>query len=326
MEDRLGRKIDYLRISVTDRCNLRCVYCMPPEGVKPKAHEEILRFEEILYVAETALGLGINRFRLTGGEPLLRKGIIPFIRALAMLQGVKDISLTTNGILLSGLAGGLREAGIRRLNISLDTMSPEKYRWLTRGGDLERVLDGIDKALELGFSPVKINIVALSGINDGEWPDFARLTLDRPLHIRFIELMPIGTAGELAADNYASCQEVREKIEKEVGELAPDIGIEGNGPAEYYRLPGAAGTIGFIHAVSEHFCARCNRLRLTADGKLRPCLFEKREIDLKGALRGGGGREELKRLFRKALRLKPADYREAAGASRSGRAMAQIGG
>ncbi|MGB9791900.1 MAG: GTP 3',8-cyclase MoaA [Thermacetogeniaceae bacterium] len=326
MEDRLGRKIDYLRISVTDRCNLRCVYCMPPEGVKPKAHEEILRFEEILCIAEAALELGIDRFRLTGGEPLVRKGLIPFVEALAGLPGVKDISLTTNGILLSKLAGELKDAGVRRLNISLDTMDPERYRELTRGGDLRQVLEGIEKALELGFSPVKLNVVALRGINDGEWVEFARLTLDRPLHVRFIELMPIGAAGELIGESYASCREVREEIEKKLGELAPAVGVEGSGPAEYCRLPGALGTIGFIHAVSEHFCGRCNRLRLTADGKLRPCLFERREVDLKGALRGGGSREELRQLFFRALQLKPASYLEAAGRAESGRAMAQIGG
>lgn len=326
MEDLYGRRIDYLRVSVTDRCNLRCIYCMPPEGVKPKEHNDIIRFEEILVAAEVALELGINRFRLTGGEPLVRKGIIPFIGALSMLPGIEDVSLTTNGILLSQMAGQLKEAGIRRINISLDTMNQKTYRELTRGGDLRAVWEGIEKALEIGFDPVKINIVALRGINDEEWVDFARLTMDKPLHIRFIELMPIGAGWQMARENYASCRQVRGVIERELGELTPVIDVEGNGPAEYQRLPGAVGTIGFIHAVSEHFCGSCNRLRLTADGKLRPCLFDRREIDLKGAIRRGAGGEELQRLFRKAVQLKPANYQEAARTGKSGRSMVQIGG
>ncbi|HHW41732.1 MAG TPA: GTP 3',8-cyclase MoaA [Syntrophomonadaceae bacterium] len=326
MEDRFGRKIDYLRISVTDRCNLRCLYCMPPEGVKPKPRQEILRFEEILTVVEAALELGINRFRLTGGEPLLRKGIIPFIKAMALLPGIEDIAITTNGLLLHQLGEQLKEAGARRLNISLDTINPEKYRKITGGGDFHTVWEGITTALELGFTPVKINVVALNQINDEEWADLARLTLDRPLHIRFIELMPVGTSWQLAGKNFAACSQVKSEIEKKLGELTPVTDIQGNGPAEYYRLPGAQGTIGFIHAMSSHFCASCNRLRLTADGKLRPCLHDRREVDLREAVRSGATGEELQELFRRALQLKPANYHEATGAPAAGRGMAQIGG
>ncbi len=326
MEDRFGRKIDYLRISVTDRCNLRCLYCMPLEGVKPKPRQEILRFEEILTIVHAALRLGINRFRLTGGEPLLRKGIVPFIKSLTLLPGVRDISITTNGILLTRLGEQLKEAGVQRLNISLDTMNPEKYRKITRGGSFHTAWAGITKALELGFSPVKINVIALRNINDGEWADFARLTRGHPLHIRFIELMPVGTSWHLVGKNFASCSQVRSEIEKRLGKLTPVTDMQGSGPAEYFHLPGAEGTIGFIHAMSSHFCASCNRLRLTADGKLRPCLHDRREVDVREAVRSGATGEELQELFHKALQLKPANYHEATGAPVTGRGMAQIGG
>ncbi|NPV30091.1 MAG: GTP 3',8-cyclase MoaA [Firmicutes bacterium] len=326
MEDRFGRKIDYLRISVTDRCNLRCLYCMPPEGVKPKSHQEILRFEEILVVVRAALGLGINRFRLTGGEPLLRKGIVPFIKSLMLLSGIRDLSVTTNGTLLSKMGRQLRDAGLRRINISLDTLDPVKYARITRGGDLKAVWDGVCQALELGFSPVKINVVALRNINDDEWTNFARLTLDYPVHVRFIELMPVGTSWYLAGRNFASCEQVRSKIEKRLGELIPVATVQGSGPAEYFHLPEAKGTIGFIHAMSSHFCASCNRLRLTADGKLRPCLHDQREVDVRDAVRSGATEKELQGLFLKALRLKPANYHEAMGAPAGGRGMVQIGG
>lgn len=326
MEDLYSRKINYLRVSVTDLCNLRCIYCLPPQGVKPKDHNEIMRFEEILVAADAALKLGINRFRLTGGEPLIRKGIIPFISALAKLPGVEDISLTTNGVLLPQLAERLRDTGVRRINISLDTINSETYRKLTRGGDVQVVLKGIEKAMEVGFDPVKLNVVALKGINNKEWAEFARLTLDKPLQIRFIELMPIGACWQQVKENYASCGQVKEEIERELGELTPTFGVKGSGPAEYYRLPGAAGTVGFIHAISGHFCGSCNRLRLTADGKLKPCLFDQREIDIKGAIRGGASSEDLCQQFKKAVQLKPSNYLEATEAAKSGRAMAQIGG
>lgn len=325
MEDRYGRQIDYLRISITDRCNLRCIYCMPAEGVSDKAHEEILRFEEILRVVQVALQIGISKFRLTGGEPLLRKGVIPFIRALALLPGVADLAVTTNGTLLGRLGEQLRDAGVNRLNISLDTLDPDKFQRITRRGDFQQVWNGILDAIKLGFQPIKLNVVALKGFNDSEWVDFARLTLDYPLHVRFIELMPIGTSWNMAA-SFASCGEVRGTIEKEFGELNSIHTVQGSGPAEYYTLPEAKGTIGFIHAMSNHFCRSCNRLRLTADGKLRPCLHDQHEVDLRGALRSGASAEELQRLFSEAIALKPANHHVATGASAAGRGMCQIGG
>lgn len=327
MEDHFGRQINYLRISITDRCNLRCLYCMPSEGITTRDRDEILRMEEILRAAEVALQLGINRFRLTGGEPLLRKGVISFIRSLALLPGVEDIAVTTNGTLLLQKGQQLRDAGVRRLNISLDTLDSDKFHRITRGGSLKQVWDGIEKALEIGFDPVKLNIVALRNFNDREWADFARLTLDYPLHVRFIELMPIGTSWTMAGDSFVSCEEIRSVIEKDLGELSPaKKGVRGSGPAEYYNLPKSKGTIGFIHAMSNHFCADCNRLRLTADGKLRPCLHDQHEVDLRDALRSGVGDEELQQLFRKAVSLKPANHHVATGASAAGRGMCQIGG
>jgi cyclic pyranopterin phosphate synthase len=326
MEDRFGRTIDYLRISLTDRCNLRCLYCMPPAGIKAKPREQILRLEEVLKIAEVALQLGINKFRLTGGEPLLRKGVLPLIKALVILPGVQDVSVTTNGTLLPQMAEQLRQSGLRRLNISLDTLDPQKYREITRGGDFLRVWEGIIEALDLGFHPVKINTVALKNVNDQEWAKFARLTLVHPLEVRFIELMPVGHSWEMAGGDFASCREVQTAIEKELGKLEPAPNITGSGPAQYYRIPGASGTVGFIHAMSQHFCASCNRLRLTADGKLRPCLHDQREIDVCTPIRDGAGDTELQNLFRQALLLKPANYHEATGAPPAGRGMAQIGG
>lgn len=326
MDDRFGRTIDYLRISITDRCNLRCLYCMPPEGIKVKPRSEILRFEELLRVAGVALQLGINKFRLTGGEPLLRRGIIPFIQALALLPGIADLALTTNGVLLSRMNEQLWEAGVQRLNVSLDTMDPVKFRQMTRGGDFNQVWEGIMASLSIGFQPVKLNVVALNHFNDLEWVQFARLTYDYPLHVRFIEIMPVGASWELAGRHFASSAQVREQIEQTLGVLTPAAAVTGNGPASSLQLPGAKGTIGFIDAVSNHFCARCNRLRLTADGKLRPCLHDQHEVELLQALRFGASDAELQDLFQAALLLKPVNYHEATGAPSNGRGMCQIGG
>lgn len=326
MEDRFGRQIKYLRISITDRCNLRCVYCMPPEGIISKPREDILSMEEILRIAMVALQLGITKFRLTGGEPLLRKGVISFIKALSSKPEVDDIAITTNGILLLKLAQRIKDAGAKRLNISLDTLDEEKYRQITRGGSFKQVWAGIEKVLALGFEPVKINTVALKGFNDEEVVDFARLTLEYPLHVRFIELMPIGSSWKMAADSFISCGEIRSKLEQVWGELQPLSGVKGSGPAENFTIPGAKGSIGFIHAMSNHFCAKCNRLRLTADGKLRPCLHDQHEVNLIEALRGGAGDPELQQLFRDAVDLKPANHQLATGALATGRGMCQIGG
>jgi cyclic pyranopterin phosphate synthase len=326
MDDRFGRKIDYLRISITDRCNLRCLYCMPAGGISVKPRSEILRLEEVLRLVKIALQLGIDKFRLTGGEPLLRRGVIPFVQTLTLLPGVADLSLTTNGMLLTHFNQRLWEAGVRRLNISLDTLDPVKYRQMTRGGDFHQVWDGIMEALAVGFRPVKLNVVALNQFNDREWAQFARLTYEHPLHVRFIEIMPVGASWQLAGSHFAASSQVQQRIEQALGALDAVEGVPGNGPASSYRLAGAQGTIGFIGAVSSHFCDRCNRLRLTADGKLRPCLHDQREVDLLQAMRSGAGDAELQDLFRAALLLKPSNYHEATGAPADGRGMCQIGG
>ena len=327
MDDRFGRRIDYLRISITDRCNLRCLYCMPAQGITSRPRDEILSMEEMLRAADAALRLGVNRFRLTGGEPLLRKGVIPFISALASRQRVDDIAVTTNGVLLPRMAEALRDAGVQRLNISLDTLDKEKYSYITRGGDFQQVWNGVQQALQLGFDPVKINTVALRGFNDSEAVGFARLTLQYPLHVRFIELMPIGAGWDMERGAFISCAEIRNEIEKALGEMRPlNRAIKGSGPAENYALSGAKGSIGFIHAMSEHFCSDCNRLRLTADGKLRPCLHDRHEVNLRDPLRSGASAEQLRQLFQRAVSLKPQNHHLATGAPATGRGMCQIGG
>lgn len=326
MKDRFQRQINYLRISVTDRCNLRCIYCMPPGGVKSVPHDEILSIEEIAEVVAAGVPLGIRKVRLTGGEPLVRRGILALVEKLRAIPEIDDVALTTNAILLEKMAAGLKAAGVNRVNISLDTLKPARFQWVTRGGSLDQVWRGINAALETGLQPVKINTVAIRGFNDDELVDLARLTLDHPLHVRFIELMPIGTSGGWAGGRYIPTGEVQELIAGALGNLVDEKKVQGNGPARYGRLPGASGTVGFISAVSDHFCARCNRLRLTASGQLRPCLFSHHETDIKQALRAGVNRGELTRIFQEAILSKPDRYDLVTGWQDSDRIMSQIGG
>jgi len=323
VEDAFGRRITYLRISVTDRCNLRCRYCMPEEGVYLKSHEDILRLEEIVRLVQAALQVGIKRVRLTGGEPLVRKNLVSLVQQLASLPGLEEISLTTNGQLLEHLALPLKEAGLKRVNISLDTLQSDRYSFITRGGSIEAVWRGIRAALAAGLVPVKLNVVVVRGFNEDEVLDFASLTLREPLHVRFIELMPIGTAagGDFG---YVSLQEIRKRLALKF-KLEPVQDVPGNGPARNFRVAGSLGSLGFIGALSEHFCSRCNRLRLTADGKLRPCLYWQAEVDMKTPLRSGASILELARLFQQAIRLKPQGHRLEAGWI-EGRFMCQIGG
>ena len=302
--DTFNRHINYLRISVTDRCNLRCIYCMPQEGISPIAHDQILRYEEILRVARCAVARGISKIRITGGEPLVRRGVIELMGELGRLPGVDDLTITTNGIVLEGSAEALRRAGVTRINISLDTLNPEKYKKITRGGDIGQVLSGIRRAREAGFDPIKINVVAMRNVNDDEIADFARLTLDRPVHIRFIEFMPVAGQTVWEEAQYISTEEIQQRISG-IGRLLPLASDAGAGPAKMFRLEGAQGRLGFITALSSHFCASCNRLRLTADGKLRACLFSDREIDLKPLLRGGCSDGELIAVLDRAIREKP---------------------
>ncbi|MHB1420217.1 MAG: GTP 3',8-cyclase MoaA [Bacillota bacterium] len=325
MKDDYGREINYLRISVTDRCNLRCRYCMPTEGVQLKKHGEILSLEEILLIACAAAKLGINRFRITGGEPLVRKNVVELVAKLADIPGVEDLAMTTNGILLKLFADDLHAAGLRRVNVSLDTLNGEKYRYITRGGQLDAVLEGLEAAVASGLNPVKVNMVIMRGFNDSEILDFARLARDRGLHVRFIELMPIGEALGFSNDGFISVNSVYELI-REHFDLVPTR-VTGNGPARAYSLGDAGGSVGFIGALSEGFCQRCNRLRLTADGKLRSCLDHPGEIDLLETLRRGGTGDELLELLKQAVVNKPLQHEMCLHEVREQRRrMSQIGG
>ncbi|MGO0121994.1 GTP 3',8-cyclase MoaA [Desulfothermobacter acidiphilus] len=296
--------VSYLRVSVTDRCNLRCRYCLPPAGVKPVAHEEVLRFEEIARVVRAAIRVGVRKVRLTGGEPLVRKHLSRLVAKLAELDLVDDLSLTTNGIFLAEQAKELKVAGLHRVNVSLDTLDSERYRFITRGGELARVWEGIELALELGLEPVKLNVVVIKGFNEDELVKLASLSLERPLHVRFIELMPFGPARAWFREAFLSAAAVRAQLEKHFGPLLEVKKLRGAGPACYHRIPGAQGTVGFIAGMSGHICFSCNRLRLSATGMLHPCLFGKGEVDLKGPLRAGAGEEELVRLLAQAIALK----------------------
>ena len=324
LSDSFQRPINYLRISVTDRCNLRCVYCMPQEGITLMSHYDILSYEEIFTLVKAAAELGINKVRLTGGEPLVRAGLPDLVRMLAGIETIDDISLTTNGILLAQHAAELKEAGLQRVNVSLDTLQPERFRQITRCGNLADTLKGIEVAAAVGLNPVKINMVVMAGVNDDELPDFAAKTIGDGWHVRFIELMPTN-GDEPVNSKLVSVSEMRKRIES-MGKLEPWKVEVGNGPAKYFRLPGATGTIGFITPVTEHFCYQCNRLRLTADGKLRLCLLNEDEIDLREPLRSGASVAELKNLIEKAIASKPEGHRLSEGKKQKGRPFSQVGG
>jgi cyclic pyranopterin phosphate synthase len=324
--DDFGRAINYLRVSVTDRCNLRCVYCMPADGIEKRTHAEILQYEELALIIAAAAELGICKVRLTGGEPLARLGLVDFVRMVAAIPGIDDLSMTTNGTLLDHHAAALAQAGLHRVNISLDTLRADRFTQITRRNRLEDVWAGIAAAQAAGLAPIKFNVVVVRGLNDDEVATFARRTLSDGWHVRFIELMPIGANVHWAGDGAVPIPEIRARIEAEAGPLEPVHGPKGNGPARYYRLPGADGTLGFIGARSEHFCSTCNRLRLTADGRLRPCLMSADEIDLRPTLRAGANLEEVKALLAKAIHHKPQSHRLAEDLSPQDRTMAQIGG
>jgi cyclic pyranopterin phosphate synthase len=322
--DSFQRPISYLRISVTDRCNLRCIYCMPADGVDLVSHEDILSYEEIHTIVQAAAELGINKIRITGGEPLLRLGLPKLIEMLASIGPIDDISLTTNGILLNRYAGELKSAGLQRVNVSLDTLKQDRFEFITRGAKLSDVLEGIEVAKSVGLNPVKINTVVMSGINDDELLDFALKTVNDGWHVRFIELMPV--AGEsTGAPLFVPVSEIRQRLEV-LGELQPCLPSIGNGPAKYFRFPQAKGTVGFITPVSEHFCFCCNRLRLTADGKLRPCLLAEDEIDLKEPLRSDISSDGLKQLIEEAVARKPLRHHLAEGYIPKDRPFSQVGG
>jgi cyclic pyranopterin phosphate synthase len=382
--DSYDRVIDYLRISVTDRCNFRCVYCMPEEGAPIAPKSAILTYEEIERLARIAVELGISKIRLTGGEPLVRRDIAQLVARIGALPGLRDLSLTTNGFLLARYARDFAQAGLHRVNISLDTLRPERFVGIARRGNLDDVVAGIDAATRAGLTPVKINCVVMRGWNHDEVVDFARLTLRQPIHIRFIELMPINWStgddsgfglSDVTTDLFASarpqgyrsqhnvtlyarsdlstfqstfhmpeegCQtgqlnagqmrrafvpthEIRRNIEAELGALSP-AELLSNGPARSYQLPGALGTVGFISQITNDMCVNCNRLRLTADGQLRPCLMADGEVDLRTALRNGAADEDIADLFRLTVLHKPKEHRLEDGIAPVGRNMSQLGG
>ena len=317
MLDAYGRKITYLRLSVTELCNLRCRYCMPEDGVCKKRHEEMLTEEEMLCAVEAAASLGVTKLRITGGEPLVKRNILSICRRAAAVEGIGEVCLTTNGLLLPQLAQPLREAGVRRVNLSLDTLDEKKYTYITRRGSLRQALDGLEAALDAGFERVKLNTVLIGGFNDDEIPALARLTQRYPVDVRFIELMPMYDSGDFGPKAYLPGSVVTEHLP----ELKPQP--DGDGVAKLYRLPGALGNVGIISPISAHFCGACNRIRLTADGKLKPCLHSTLEYSVKGLDFAG-----MQALLRQVILEKPRWHGELSVDHRSqaGRNMNEIGG
>ena len=302
LTDNFNRHLEYLRISVTDRCNLRCIYCVP-KGIVPKVpHADIMRYEEIMRVINIGVAAGIRKVRVTGGEPLVRKGIGPFLKSLGKIDSLTDISLTTNGCLLENNVDMIKSAGIRRINVSIDTLDRDKFAYITGYDVFDKVWRGIMRAHAAGFSPIKLIVVALKGFNDQELVDMARLSLEYPFHIRFIEYMPIGNSRMHAGDSILA-PEIRKQVET-LGKLVPLEKKQMDGPAERFRFEGAPGEVGFIRPISRHFCATCNRLRLTADGHIRPCLLSDRQVDVKGPMRAGCSDDVIAGIFRTAVEYK----------------------
>ncbi|MCP2520843.1 GTP 3',8-cyclase MoaA [Candidatus Aminicenantes bacterium AC-708-M15] len=320
MEDKYKRKINYMRISVTDRCNLNCIYCTPSKNPPSFPPSEILTYEEILRLMKIAVNLGIKKFRITGGEPLLRKNLPDFITKALSIKGIEDFSLTTNGILLGEFVNELWNAGLRRINISLDTLDEEKYREITQGGDLKKVLNSLEKAINRGFDPIKINVVLLKGINENISP-FIKLAMKYPVYIRFIELMNTNHKNKKF---FLSGENLRLKL-IEYGEIIEVNPPQGGGPAKYYKLSGIKKSIGFIFPYSDHFCLTCNRLRISSDGKLRPCLFSEWHIDLKTPLRQGFPDEKIKKIIINSLMKKPVN-RQKGGRENRTINMREVGG
>lgn len=316
MKDTFDREITYLRLSVTERCNLRCRYCMPEEGICKKHHDEMLTEDEMILAVEAASSLGFNKLRITGGEPLVKKNLLSICSRAAAVEGIDEVCLTTNGTLLPALAKPLREAGVRRVNISLDTLDPEKYAYITRCGRLSQAIRGLESAMAAGFERIKINTVLIGGFNDDEVENLAELTVKYPVDVRFIELMPMYDSGEFGQSAMIPCGTVPERLPG----LEP---VAVDGVARLYRLPGALGNIGLISPVSRHFCGSCDRIRLTADGKLRPCLHAPEEYAVKGL-----GFDGMVEQFKKAIFGKPACHDELSARKRSGagRNMNRIGG
>ncbi|MFN3742180.1 MAG: GTP 3',8-cyclase MoaA [Anaerolineales bacterium] len=323
--DRFGRRIHYLRISLTDHCNLRCVYCMPEDMTfRPRA--ELMQDDEIFTLTRLFASLGFDKIRLTGGEPTVRANIVGIVHEIAHTPGIHSVSMTTNGVLLKKLARPLREAGLQRVNVSLDTLQAAKFKRLTRWGDVEEVWEGILAAEEAGLTPIKLNAVVVRGYNEEDVVDLARLTLDHPWQMRFIEMMPFAGATELQISHVVTAAQIQERIERAFGPLEVVNGGELDGEARLFRIPGAKGEIGIISSVTQPFCASCTRARLTADGRLRLCLLREREVDLLTPLRAGASLEELRQLILGGIWDKPWGHGLAEGLIPLNRTMSQIGG
>ncbi len=324
--DGFSRPITYLRVSVTDKCNLRCVYCMPEGGLPWLRRDEILSYEEIETIVRAAASVGVCAVRLTGGEPLVRRNLSRLASAIAATPGIDDLALSTNGLLLEEQLDELVAAGVRRINLSLDTLRADRFEAIARRAGLDAVLRAIDAAIAAGLAPIKLNCVVMRGHNDDELADFAALTRDRPIFVRFIEVMPVRENAELQRDVYVSSDEILERI-RAIGELRPVQGPSGNGPARYFAFADAAGAVGVISPLSHDYCERCNRVRLTADGRLRLCLFGDHSVDLRTPLRAGATAEGIAEILRSAMLIKPERHHLRLGETASRmRAFSEIGG
>lgn len=323
--DQFGRAMTYLRISLTDRCNFRCVYCMPAVGMKFQPREELLSDEELLRVVRLCAEVGFTKLRLTGGEPTVRPHITELVQEMKSFPNIEEISMTTNGLLLGRLATDLRDAGLDRVNISIDTLDPDRFKLMTRGGRLDLVWQGIEAAEAAGLTPIKLNTVVVEGQNDDEVGQMAALTLDRPWQVRFLEIMPLEGVGQVHDENLVTSEQTRERLEEQYGPLTP-VTADAADPARLWRIPGARGTIGFISPVSEPFCASCNRVRLTADGKLRLCLLRNDEADLRDLMRRGASDDQLRAQIQKGIWRKPWGHLLSEGQRNTVRGMSQIGG
>lgn len=326
MKDRYGREINYLRISLTDRCNLRCVYCMPLTGLTFVPNPELLTVEEIEKIVRAAVEVGFRKVRLTGGEPTLRQDIVDIVRRLNRIDGVEQLVMTTNGYRLPYIAQELAEAGLKRVNIHVDSLNPDRLPKLMRQGSLDKVWAGIEAAEKAGLLPIKLNAVITRGYNDEDAVDLARLTLGKPWQVRFIELMPFAGPTEIALNNYVSSDEIKSWVEAELGPLFDVNGGHLDGEARLYRLAGSLGNIGFISPVSDPYCDDCNRMRLTADGRIRLCLLSDAEINFRDTLRNGGSHQDLVTLFERAIINKPVGHQLKNGIYPEARTMSQIGG
>ncbi|NJM06654.1 GTP 3',8-cyclase MoaA [Candidatus Gracilibacteria bacterium] len=323
--DQYGRRIDYLRVSLTDRCNMRCVYCMPAVGMQFAPRPELLTNEELLFVIRAAAAAGFRKLRLTGGEPTLRQDLIELIRAMKAIPGIEHIAMTTNALRLKKLAAPLKEAGLDRVNISIDSLDPQKFRTMTRGGNLDEVWAGIAAADAIGLRPIKLNAVVVRGMNDDEVIRLAGLTLIHPWEFRFIEVMPLTGVAGLADEGVVSSAELVARLSAHYGPLE-ELGHPASDPARIYRLPGGLGKIGFISSVSDPFCATCNRMRLTADGRLHLCLLRDNEVDLRAAVRSGASQAEVEQIIRHAVYIKPWGHGLPDGVRPTLRGMSELGG